>query len=496
MKCGLSRAGFRQLRLLVTGLVLGIFGAIGPATSAGGQQEFLISQSFTGDIQIYVDVVSYKNLQDPSQTYVEIYYAIDRRQMKFIVLPNTPGVLSAAWRLETVVETEIGDRVTWNQWSTVSQEGTQEATERNQTVFDIYPLVLKPGTYRFITTVTDFNTTLEGDTKIGQDRRTVVIPDFSSPQLTISDIEFTVRLGKAASQNKFVKNDLQVIPNPLRLFGLNIHPMSFYAEIYGLSEPAGPGETARSYTRTVTIEGLNVDFRKVFEDRASKQIRSRNELIAISNLNVQVIPSGDYRLIVEIVDEVTGQRAMRSKPFQVFSQVAAVEADELETIEMTDEAIIRLRNEIIYLANVDELNDFDNRNPDGKREFLIEFWGSRDTNRSTPQNEYREAFLARFKHANDNFATPTQPEGWKTDQGRIWIVYGKPDDIEMHPMEGGQGSKPWVEWTYFQLGEQGRSTFIFYDTSGGFGSYVLLHSTVPGEMQNPDWRNVVGIPPR
>ncbi|MFC1628260.1 GWxTD domain-containing protein [Gemmatimonadota bacterium] len=479
---------------ILTALLAGIIVMAGGTRIAYGQQEWLISQSFTGEVQTYVDVVSYRNLQDPSQTYVEIYYAFDRKNLTFIELPDAPGTFSSLWTIETVVETEIGDRVKWESWPTFFQTTDPAETEAPRTIFDIYRLYLAPGTYRFITTVTDKNSQLQDNTRIGVDRRTVVIPDFSSSQLTISDIEFTVRLGQAASPNKFVKNGLLVIPNPLRVFGLNFPTMSFYAEVYGLSDQTGAAGEQNTYTRSIYIEGLNIDHRHVFEDRVTKAVRANNDLIAISDLNPLMIPSGAYNLYVEIVDNATGQRAVRRKPFNIFSEVQSVEADELRSINMTTDAVVRLRNEIAYLATREELEEYDRLDSDGKRTFLINFWTARDTTPGTVENEFRQTILQRFNHANDNFVTPTQPEGWKTDQGRIWIVYGIPDDIEPHTMD--IGNKPWVEWIYNQLEDQGRRMFIFADTSGGFGAYILIHSDVAGEMQNPQWKEELGIPPR
>lgn len=474
----------------VSALVLSA-GLISPPVAA---QDTLIRQSFTGDVEIFVDVVSYKNLQDPSQTYVEIYYALERNQMQFIeLLPDHPGIYSAAWDVETIIETEIGDRVHWNRWQKVSQDSTLEGTRASRTIFDMYwpPVLLKPGVYRFITTVTDLNSRMSGDTKVGVDRRMVVVSDFSSSELTVSDIELSVRLGRASTQNMFVKNGLQVVPNPLRMYGVNLPVLSIYAEIYGLSEPAAEGDTSKTYTRTVSIEGLNVDYRHSFET-VTKPVRASNDLVAVTNMNVAIVPRGDYRLLVEIVDNTTGQRAVREKRFWVISETAVIAASELETVEMNEGSILRLRNEIEHLAKVEELEDYDGRDPEGKRQFLIEFWGSRDPNPSTLENEYRQEILRRFNYANENFATPTQPEGWKTEQGRIWIVYGVPDDRIPHIVETGRG-KPWVEWIYDRLANQGRSFFIFVDTSGGFGSYRLYHSNVPGEIQNPNWRADAGI---
>jgi len=288
-----------------------------------------------------------------------------------------------------------------------------------------------------------------------------------------------------------------VVPNPLRMYGVNLPILSIYAEIYGLSEPTAAGEEPRTYTRTISIEGLNVDYRHSFET-VTKPVRSSNELVAVTNMNVGIVPRGDYRLLVEVVDNTTGQRAVREKRFWVISETAAIVQSELETIEMSEVNILRLRNEIEYLARPEELEDYDSRDPEGKRQLLIEFWADRDANAATPENEFRLVWVNRFNYANENFATPTQPEGWKTEQGRIWIVYGVPDDRIPHLVETGRG-KPWVEWIYDQLGHQGRSYFIFVDTSGGFGSYRLVHTNLPGEIQNPNWRVDAGIddpPPR
>lgn len=469
--------------------------AAGGHRSASAQgQNTLIQQQASGDIDFFVDVASFKNLQDPSTCYVEIYYTMDRSQMQFIELPNASGILSAAWEFETIVETEVGDRVTWNRWQVVSQDTSRVGAEATRDTYDIYwpPPLLKPGVYRFITTVTDLNSRVSGDAKVGVDERLVLIPDYNTAPVSISDIEFAVRLGKASGQNKFTKSGLQVVPNPLKLYGVNVDMFAFYTEIYGLTL-AAEGSPPNEYTRRVTLEGLNVDYRRVL-DESSRVVRSRNEIIALSGINARTFPRGDYRLIVEVVDHASGERAIREKAFRVLSEVTTVAEDELSSIEMTDENVQRLRNEIEYLATPAQLDEYDSLDKEGKREFLQSFWEERDQVPGTPENEFRQAWVQRFEYANENFTTPTQPAGWRSDQGRIWIKYGQPDDIIPHPDEG-QGAIPWVEWVYNQMGDVGQARFIFADTSGGFGSYRLLHSNVPGEMQNPNWREEVGIPP-
>ncbi len=487
-----QRGGRNRFRGVLSGVAaLAVFSltVAGPAQA----QNTLISQRSEGDVRVYVDIASFKNLNDPTQTYVEIYYALDRSQMQFIELPDRPGVWSAAWDLQTVIETEIGDQVTWNRWQQVSADTSLAAGDANRTAFDIYwpPPLLKPGVYKFITTITDLNSTMAGDARIGIDERVVVIPDFSNSDLTISDIEFSVSLGRASSPNKFVKNSLQVVPNPLRVFGINIPVLSFYAEIYGLSAPAPEGEAPRTYSRRVSLEGLNVDYRREISSE-TKQIRATNDLIAVSNVNAGVLPRGLYRLVVEIVDDQTQTRAVREKEFQVVSNVVPVLQDELNTAEMNEANILRFRHEIDYLATPEELDHYDGLEPEAQRQFLLDFWSARDNIPGTPDNEFRQEWLQRFEYANSNFTTPTQPDGWKTDQGRVWILYGQPDDIDVHPMDSVRGM-PWVAWIFEQFEGVGRALFVFVDTSSGFGSYRLVHANVPGEIRNASWWQEAGL---
>jgi hypothetical protein len=206
-------AGLRTRFLLL--LAVGVVGLAAAPPAAG--QNTLISNSSSGDLSQFIDVVSYKNLKDPAYSYVEIFYVFDRSQMSFIALPDRPDIWSAAWDITTVIETEVGDQVAAQKWYRVSYDSTQTGTQASQDVYDRYPdLLLKPGIYRITTTLTDLNSLMTGANRVGVDERLVIVPAYSDSGLTISDIEFAARLGKASSQNMFVKNGLLVIPNPMR----------------------------------------------------------------------------------------------------------------------------------------------------------------------------------------------------------------------------------------------------------------------------------------
>lgn len=63
--------------------------------------------------------------------------------------------------------------------------------------------------------------------------------------------------------------------------------------------------------------------------------------------------------------------------------------------------------------------------------FIEQFWKRRDPTPDTERNEYREEHYRRIAYTNEHFKTYIP--GWKTDRGRVYIMYGPPDEIESHP---------------------------------------------------------------
>jgi hypothetical protein len=101
---------------------------------------------------------------------------------------------------------------------------------------------------------------------------------------------------------------------------------------------------------------------------------------------------------------------------------------------------------------------------------------------STLQNEFQREHLRRWNYSVQQFSRFQKGDGWKTDRGRIYILYGPPDDIERHPSDITRVA--WERWHYYS--REGGIEFIFADLSG-FDNYVLIHSTAKGEYRDPRW---------
>lgn len=102
-----------------------------------------------------------------------------------------------------------------------------------------------------------------------------------------------------------------------------------------------------------------------------------------------------------------------------------------------------LEQDVTYIISDDERKAFKNLSNDEEREAFIEnFWLRRNPNPDSPDNEYREEHYRRIAYANEHFAAGKP--GWKTDRGRIYIMWGKPDSIDSHP-SGGSYQRPMDE---------------------------------------------------
>jgi len=135
-----------------------------------------------------------------------------------------------------------------------------------------------------------------------------------------------------------------------------------------------------------------------------------------------------------------------------------------------------LNEDVAYIITDEEKKSFRRlQNDDEREQFIEQFWLRRDPTPDTEENEYKEEHYRRIAYANEHFASGIP--GWKTDRGRIYIVYGPPDEIESHasggtyerPIEEGGGETstyPFEKWRYRYIEGIGNNVELeFVDTT-------------------------------
>src|SRR4051812_10703345 len=142
-----------------------------------------------------------------------------------------------------------------------------------------------------------------------------------------------------------------------------------------------------------------------------------------------------------------------------------------------------LEKDVTYIITDDERKAFKKLQTDEEREaFIEEFWRRRDPDPDTDENEYREGYYERIAYANEHFSAGIP--GWKSDRGRIYIMYGKPDERETHPMGGGYERQPWEgggstttypfeRWFYRYIAGVGSGVELEFVDPSGTGEYRL-----------------------
>src|SRR6266851_1876114 len=152
-----------------------------------------------------------------------------------------------------------------------------------------------------------------------------------------------------------------------------------------------------------------------------------------------------------------------------------------------------LDKDVAYIITDEERKAFRKLETDDERErFIEEFWRRRDPDPDTDENEYREEYYERIAYANEHYASGIP--GWKTDRGRIYIVWGKPDEIETHPsggqyqrepQEGGGSTStyPFERWFYRYLPGVGSGVEIEFVDPTGSGEYRIA--------RNPDEKDAL-----
>lgn len=145
-----------------------------------------------------------------------------------------------------------------------------------------------------------------------------------------------------------------------------------------------------------------------------------------------------------------------------------------------------LEKDVAYVITDQERKAFKKLVTDDEREQFIEaFWRRRDPDPDTDENEFKEEYYERIAYSNEHF-TSGKP-GWMTDRGRIYIKFGKPNEIESHPTGGpyhrpsyhGGGSTttyPFEIWFYRYIEGVGSGIEIEFVDPTSTGEYRIARS--------------------
>jgi len=134
------------------------------------------------------------------------------------------------------------------------------------------------------------------------------------------------------------------------------------------------------------------------------------------------------------------------------------------------------------------------RNDRDRDAFIETFWKQRDPTPGTPENEYQDELVKRFKYVNEFFSRGTTRPGWQTDMGRYYMILGPPQSIER--FDATLGLVPAQAWSYYgdarkELPPQ--FVLVFFQR-GGVGEYKLYDPVSDGPSRLLQNQRDIGDP--
>lgn len=426
----------------------------------------------SSNLKFDFDYANFKGFD--GKTKVEFYFSIYQPSLKKVIKDNLL-ISNATLQIQVLDEQ---NNIVFSKHGKL--ESVEDSTLKEQNLIGMIQFELSPQKYKLIIDAKDsFDTSNVFSTIID-----FILPDFGNSKLAVSDIELANRIIKTSDTNSvFYKNTLEVEPNPTKVFSMNSPVVYYYAEIY-------------SNTDKVNTEYKIINSTGEMKYSKSKNFNSKgNSIVDIGTINISDFASGVYSFIIEAKDGRESKSV--SKKFYVYNpskidtnQNVAQSSGEIlqsEFLSLSEEELNLLYRKSEYIASETEKSDWKKlTEPEAKRKFLHNFWKSRDEFPSTPVNETKIAYFDRVDYSQSKFSGLSNKEGWRTDRGRVYIVYGKPSEIERYPNESEK--KPYEIWRYENI--EGGVVFIFADLSG-YSDYKLIHSTKRGEVSLPNWEEKI-----
>ena len=421
---------------------------------------------------------------DSLSNYVEFYYSFNQVGLTFVDTDTTDFV-------QGLLQIEINDSVTSNNiinkhWIISNQ--ITDSVNLDRSLIGMVGFVIDKGSYIVNITGSDANNPFNKKTI----NEKILVEPFLNSITALSDVQLASNIvpNSENSSSLFYKNTFEVTPLPASVCGEMQPVMFYYTELYNL-------QVVPSVTE-MRLDEMIINSRGQLISSKSKKINKLvNTRVEVGIVKAYKLPTDTYTLRLNLIDSVANYGVSSSKRFFVYNP-SIVPADTFQTTispvlsttfgAMSEEEIDDLFDKSKYVATVPEMDKYKALSTeDAKREFIYNFWKARDENPSDERNENYLNYVKRVNESNAKFSALGQ-QGWKTDRGRVFTVYGEPTEIQRYPNQ--TDSKPYEIWRYESI--EGGVEFIFGDITG-FNDYQLLHSTKRGELRDDYWQRRIAI---
>lgn len=173
-------------------------------------------------------------------------------------------------------------------------------------------------------------------------------------------------------------------------------------------------------------------------------------------LPLEQLEPGNFKITLELKS--------RSEDYSTDHQFRVIWPNKPASLQNLDVAVDALR----HIATEAELDEMQSGSQQHRAQAFHKFWRKRDTDTTTAYNEMLAEYYRRVDESMRRYSTQSGSDGYKTDRGRIFILYGAPTHVERSLQPG---SPPREVWTYDNI----KRRFVFVDRSKT-GNYLLMET--------------------
>jgi len=417
----------------------------------------LIPAILFGSLPVYIDCNRF--LTNEQNTKFEITYKIFHKDLAFKMFNK---MLTSQIEVDFTINNSEGTELYQKDFTKrITSEDNLKFSQEEGFFIDKINAVLRPGTYQFKLALMD---DVSGKKIIWEKQ----LNTLSQNNFGLSDIEIS-SFSRPAAKNKlsnFRHKSRSFLVNPNRTF-INEEENNFvyYFEIYVFE--LIPDETK------IKVEVVNESDSTLFIQEEEKLIT--NKITSFwKKINIEAWQVGTYRLKVaasnpELLD---GKKITNQKSFFI---------KEKTKIDLETEYNIAQ-----YFLSNKQKKVYETMSYNGKKKLLESFWAANDPNPKTEKNELKNLIEQRIEYAKQHYSTLTK--GWENDRGRIYVLYGKPDERIERGFD--YQAKPFIIWKYISGGM--KRVYLFVDFTGQ-GNYRLVWcKNDENEVKDPQWRSYLG----
>lgn len=394
-----------------------------------------VTESSAGNSSSLFDVDAISFAADSGDaSRLDIYAAVPYEQLSFVKKDES---FAAAYEMTIAITDSSNALVSERLWTReIVVPSFERSVASGASSIEQRFLFLPPGRYRITVICRDLES--RATRRV---HKQLLIPDYRKPGLHLSDI---MLIGKLVEKEDGKKS---ITPSISANVGTIPAPLHIFFEAYNPSTP-------ESLRFVVTI--LNLKNEKLQQaDTTILLGLARNKIFL--RIDHSALAIGDYKMYVQAYPLEASSRPLANTNRAFVVRWAGLPRS-VKDIDLAIEQLnyVAKQKEIDYIkaaATVEE-----------KQKRFFEYWKKKDPNPNTVRNEKMEEHYARVEYANKHFKH--YAEGWRTDMGMVYIIFGAPSNVDRHPFDS--GSKPYETWSYYEL----NYTFTFVDQTG-FGDYRL-----------------------